>query len=106
MSRYVSLPAAAAPDAHRIRLQIGRSLCNERMEEVRRLPDIPFFAGDKDPDGVAQLCSETIDEGNSVLMFCASKKVIVNLLFRWLAALACEALRCRVSRVLPHWHPK
>jgi hypothetical protein len=41
---------------------------------VRRLPADPFFDG-KDPQHIAQLCAETIDDGHSVLMFCGTKKV-------------------------------
>jgi hypothetical protein len=41
---------------------------------VRRLPVDPFFDG-KDPQHIAQLCAETIDDGHSVLMFCGTKKV-------------------------------
>lgn len=42
---------------------------------MRQLPADPFFEGKKDAQHVAQLCAETIDEGNSVLIFCATKKV-------------------------------
>ena len=41
---------------------------------MRRLPADPFFDG-KDPQHIAQLCAETIDDGHSVLMFCGTKKV-------------------------------
>lgn len=58
-------------------LQIGDVLMDENEEEVRQLPHDPFFDG-KDPQHVAQLCAETIDEGHSVLIFCASKKVGVS----------------------------
>lgn len=66
---------------------------------MRRLPADPFFDG-KDPQHIAQLCAETIDDGHSVLMFCGTKKVrrqpagtsvlpsrmlpcLVSLLLRW-----------------------
>lgn len=55
-------------------MQMGTTLCDEEGETVQELPHEPFFDG-KDPHHVAQLCAETIDEGHSVLMFCASKKV-------------------------------
>ena len=55
-------------------LQIGDELWDENEEVVRRLPADPFFDG-KDPQHIAQLCAETIDDGHSVLMFCGTKKV-------------------------------
>jgi hypothetical protein len=71
---------------------------------VRRLPWDPFFDG-KDPQHIAQLCAETIDDGHSVLMFCGTKKVRRRLggppvLLPCMLHLAAAGLASRAAAVL------
>jgi DNA polymerase theta len=53
-------------------MQVGRSLLDEQLRPVRELQPLPAWQG-RDPDHLALLCSETVQEGHSVLVFCASK---------------------------------
>lgn len=55
------------------RLQEGRALKDSQLQVVRELlpPNPTWERGD--PDGVALLAMETVQQGNSCLVFCASK---------------------------------
>lgn len=55
-------------------LQVGTQIIDEDLNVVRELEHDPELEG-KDPDHVAMLCKETIQNGHSVLIFCCSKAV-------------------------------
>lgn len=56
-------------------LQVGQQLKDCEGKENRLLEPEPDWE-ERDPDHLALLCKETIDLGKSVLIFCASKKVV------------------------------
>ncbi|KAH7283331.1 hypothetical protein KP509_34G001800 [Ceratopteris richardii] len=68
-------------------IKVGNSIYNKDMEVVRTIRKNADLAG-KDPDHVVELCHEVVQEGHSVLLFCASRK-------------ACETSAKHVARFLP-----
>ena len=51
---------------------MGRTLLDDQLCPLRELQPPPAWQG-RDPDHLALLCGETVQEGHSVLVFCASK---------------------------------
>ncbi|CAN6911688.1 unnamed protein product [Brassica oleracea] len=54
-------------------IKVGNIIYNKKMEVVRTLPKAADIGG-KDPDHIIELCNEIVQEGNSVLIFCSSRK--------------------------------
>ncbi|CAH8378004.1 unnamed protein product [Eruca vesicaria subsp. sativa] len=54
-------------------IKVGNIIYNKKMEVVRTLPQTANMGG-KDPDHIIELCNEVVQEGNSVLIFCSSRK--------------------------------
>ncbi|KAH0940862.1 hypothetical protein HID58_000499 [Brassica napus] len=54
-------------------IKVGDIIYNKKMEVVRTLPKAANMGG-KDPDHIIELCNEIVQEGNSVLIFCSSRK--------------------------------
>ncbi|KAL0726462.1 hypothetical protein Bca4012_022555 [Brassica carinata] len=54
-------------------IKVGNIIYNKKMEVVRTLPKAANMGG-KDPDHIIELCNEIVQEGNSVLIFCSSRK--------------------------------
>ncbi|EOA15743.1 hypothetical protein CARUB_v10006788mg [Capsella rubella] len=54
-------------------IKVGSTIYNKKMEIVRTIPKAADMGG-KDPDHVVELCNEVVQEGNSVLIFCSSRK--------------------------------
>lgn len=54
-------------------IKIENRICDVDMKELRVLNTTEYTQYSKDPDGVGQLCIETILEGCSVIIFCPSK---------------------------------
>ncbi|BBN13748.1 DNA polymerase theta [Marchantia polymorpha subsp. ruderalis] len=72
-------------------LKVGSALYNKNMEIVRHIRKGADFGG-KDPDHVVELCHEVVSEGNSVLVFCSSRK-------------ACETSALHIAKFLPPFSP-
>jgi hypothetical protein len=57
-------------------MKVGDHLVDQNGEVDRALdPTVVESLAGRDPEHVAALCAETLDDGNSVLVFCGSKKV-------------------------------
>ncbi|CAH8326512.1 unnamed protein product [Eruca vesicaria subsp. sativa] len=54
-------------------IKVGNTIYNKKMEVVRTIPKAADMGG-KDPDHIIALCNEVVQEGNSVLIFCSSRK--------------------------------
>ncbi|CAB79987.1 putative protein [Arabidopsis thaliana] len=54
-------------------IKVGSTIYNKKMEVVRTIPKAADMGG-KDPDHIVELCNEVVQEGNSVLIFCSSRK--------------------------------
>ncbi|CAH2077166.1 unnamed protein product [Thlaspi arvense] len=54
-------------------IKVGNTIYNKNMEVVRTIPKAADMGG-KDPDHIIELCNEVVQEGNSVLIFCSSRK--------------------------------
>ncbi|XP_024005041.1 helicase and polymerase-containing protein TEBICHI isoform X2 [Eutrema salsugineum] len=54
-------------------IKVGNTIYNKKMEVVRTIPKAANMGG-KDPDHIIELCNEVVQEGNSVLIFCSSRK--------------------------------
>ncbi|XP_073129538.1 helicase and polymerase-containing protein TEBICHI isoform X2 [Henckelia pumila] len=54
-------------------IKVGSTIYNKEMEIVRVIPRVADLCG-KDPDHIAELCNEVVQEGHSVLIFCSSRK--------------------------------
>ncbi|CAI8605756.1 unnamed protein product [Vicia faba] len=54
-------------------IKVGSSIYNKNMELSRTIPKGADLGG-KDPDHVVELCNEIVQEGQSVLIFCSSRK--------------------------------
>ncbi|RID50585.1 hypothetical protein BRARA_H01306 [Brassica rapa] len=54
-------------------IKVGNTIYNKKMEVVRTIPKAADMGG-KDPDHIIELCNEVVQEGNSVLIFCSSRK--------------------------------
>ncbi|KAL9230313.1 hypothetical protein vseg_005682 [Gypsophila vaccaria] len=54
-------------------IKVGNNIFDKKMEVVRTIPKSADLGG-KDPDHVVRLCDEVVQEGNSVLIFCSSRK--------------------------------
>ncbi|KAJ0247364.1 Helicase and polymerase-containing protein TEBICHI [Hirschfeldia incana] len=54
-------------------IKVGNTIYNKKMEVVRTIPKAAGMGG-KDPDHIIELCNEVVQEGNSVLIFCSSRK--------------------------------
>lgn len=54
-------------------IKVGNSIYNKSMELSRTIPKGADLGG-KDPDHVVELCNEVVQEGQSVLIFCSSRK--------------------------------
>ncbi|WJX16443.1 DNA-directed DNA polymerase [Trifolium repens] len=54
-------------------IKVGNSIYNKSMELSRTIPKGADLGG-KDPDHVVELCNEIVQEGQSVLIFCSSRK--------------------------------
>ncbi|XP_019089726.1 PREDICTED: helicase and polymerase-containing protein TEBICHI-like isoform X2 [Camelina sativa] len=54
-------------------IKVGSTVYNKKMEVVRTIPKVADMGG-KDPDHIVELCNEVVQEGNSVLIFCSSRK--------------------------------
>ncbi|KFK29884.1 hypothetical protein AALP_AA7G191500 [Arabis alpina] len=54
-------------------IKVGNTIFNKKMEVVRTIPKAADMGG-KDPDHIIELCNEIVQEGNSVLIFCSSRK--------------------------------
>jgi hypothetical protein len=67
-------------------LQVGRQLKDEQLQVVRELQCTREWE-QRDPDHVALMCQETVQDGHSVLVFCASKA-------------GCEAAAKHVARLV------
>ncbi|CAM8919656.1 unnamed protein product [Rhodiola kirilowii] len=67
-------------------IKVGDSIYDKSMHLVRTMPKAANLGG-KDPDHIVALCDEVVQEGNSVLIFCSSRK-------------GCESTAVHVSRYL------
>ncbi|TKY58268.1 Helicase and polymerase-containing protein TEBICHI [Spatholobus suberectus] len=54
-------------------IKVGNSIYNRNMELSRTISKAADLGG-KDPDHVVELCNEVVQEGQSVLIFCSSRK--------------------------------
>ncbi|KAL9285014.1 hypothetical protein ACSQ67_024628 [Phaseolus vulgaris] len=54
-------------------VKVGNSIYNKNMELCRTISKVADLGG-KDPDHVVELCNEVVQEGQSVLIFCSSRK--------------------------------
>ncbi|KAF1858617.1 hypothetical protein Lal_00044650 [Lupinus albus] len=54
-------------------IKVGNSIYNKSMELTRTISKAADLGG-KDPDHVVELCNEVVQEGQSVLIFCSSRK--------------------------------
>ncbi|KAK7293723.1 hypothetical protein RJT34_16596 [Clitoria ternatea] len=54
-------------------IKVGNSIYNKSMELARTISKAADLNG-KDPDHVVELCNEVVQEGQSVLIFCSSRK--------------------------------
>ncbi|XP_061336496.1 helicase and polymerase-containing protein TEBICHI [Gastrolobium bilobum] len=54
-------------------IKVGNSIYNKSMELSRTISRAADLGG-KDPDHVVELCNEVVQEGQSVLIFCSSRK--------------------------------
>ncbi|KAL2318229.1 hypothetical protein Fmac_032105 [Flemingia macrophylla] len=54
-------------------IKVGNSIYNKSMELSRTISKVADLGG-KDPDHVVELCNEVVQEGQSVLIFCSSRK--------------------------------
>ncbi|XP_010546537.1 PREDICTED: helicase and polymerase-containing protein TEBICHI [Tarenaya hassleriana] len=54
-------------------IKMGNTIYNKKMEVVRTLSKAADMGG-KDPDHIVELCNEVVQVGNSVLIFCSSRK--------------------------------
>lgn len=54
-------------------IKIGCTIYDRDLKPLRKLPLDDIFVNDHDQDNIGQLAIETLIEGNSVLIFCASK---------------------------------
>ncbi|CAN8229667.1 unnamed protein product [Cochlearia groenlandica] len=54
-------------------IKVGNTIYNKKMEVVRIIPKSADMGG-KDPDHIVELCNEIVQDGNSVLIFCSSRK--------------------------------
>ncbi|KNA12473.1 hypothetical protein SOVF_125610 [Spinacia oleracea] len=54
-------------------IKVGSNIYDKKMEIVRTIPKSADLGG-KDPDHVVELCNEVVQDGNSVLIFCSSRK--------------------------------
>ncbi|QCD99446.1 helicase and polymerase-containing protein TEBICHI isoform X1 [Vigna unguiculata] len=54
-------------------VKVGNSIYSKNMELSRTISKVADLGG-KDPDHVVELCNEVVQEGQSVLIFCSSRK--------------------------------
>lgn len=54
-------------------VKVGNTIYNQKMDIVRTISKAADLGG-KDPDHIVELCNEVVQEGNSVLIFCSSRK--------------------------------
>ncbi|KAA8521778.1 hypothetical protein F0562_012451 [Nyssa sinensis] len=54
-------------------IKVGNTIYNKKMDIVRTISKAADLGG-KDPDHIAELCNEVVQEGHSVLLFCSSRK--------------------------------
>ncbi|CAL5359107.1 unnamed protein product [Camellia sinensis] len=54
-------------------IKVGNTIYNKTMDVVRTISKTAELGG-KDPDHIVELCNEVVQEGNSVLLFCSSRK--------------------------------
>ncbi|XP_047322143.1 helicase and polymerase-containing protein TEBICHI [Impatiens glandulifera] len=54
-------------------IKVGNSIYDREMKIVRTISKAADLGG-RDPDHVVELCNEVVQEGNSVLIFCSSRK--------------------------------
>ncbi|KAL8143865.1 hypothetical protein V2J09_016897 [Rumex salicifolius] len=73
-------------------IKVGSSIYNKNMEIVKTMSKIADLGG-KDPDHIVELCNEIVQEGNSVLVFCSSRK-------------GCESTARHVSKYLKKFSAK
>ncbi|KAL2622687.1 hypothetical protein R1flu_002892 [Riccia fluitans] len=72
-------------------IKVGSALYKKNMEIARNIRK-GADCGGKDPDHVVELCHEVVREGNSVLVFCSSRK-------------ACETTAQHIAKYLPTFSP-
>ncbi|XP_058200647.1 helicase and polymerase-containing protein TEBICHI isoform X1 [Rhododendron vialii] len=54
-------------------IKVGNTIYDKKMDVVRTISKTSDLSG-KDPDHIVELCNEVVQEGNSVLIFCSSRK--------------------------------
>ncbi|XP_057468034.1 helicase and polymerase-containing protein TEBICHI [Actinidia eriantha] len=54
-------------------IKIGNTIYDRKMDIVRKMSKTADLGG-KDPDHIVEMCNEVVQEGNSVLLFCSSRK--------------------------------
>ncbi|XP_059641680.1 helicase and polymerase-containing protein TEBICHI isoform X1 [Cornus florida] len=54
-------------------IKVGNTIYNKQMDIVRTISKTANLGG-KDPDHIVELCSEVVQDGHSVLLFCSSRK--------------------------------
>ncbi|KAL6985394.1 DNA-directed DNA polymerase [Sarracenia purpurea var. burkii] len=54
-------------------IKVGNTIYDKKMDVVRTISKTADLGG-KDPDHIVELCNEVVQEGNSVLLFCSSRK--------------------------------
>ncbi|CAI0441279.1 unnamed protein product [Linum tenue] len=54
-------------------IKVGNTIYDKKMNIIRTIPKTADLCG-KDPDHIVALCDEIVQEGNSVLIFCSSRK--------------------------------
>ncbi|GAA0144171.1 DNA-directed DNA polymerase [Lithospermum erythrorhizon] len=67
-------------------IKIGNTIYNKEMNIIRTISKSSDLGG-RDPDHIAELCNEVVREGNSVLIFCSTRK-------------GCESTASHVARYL------
>lgn len=73
-------------------IKVGSIIYNKNMEIVKTMSKAADLGG-KDPDHIVELCNEIVQEGNSVLLFCSSRK-------------GCESTARHVSKYLKKFAAK
>ncbi|MBA0816932.1 hypothetical protein Gohar_001542, partial [Gossypium harknessii] len=54
-------------------IKVGNTIYDKNLDLVRTIPKAVDLGG-KDPDHVVELCNEVVQEGQSVLIFCSTRK--------------------------------
>ncbi|XP_050938206.1 helicase and polymerase-containing protein TEBICHI isoform X2 [Cucumis melo] len=73
-------------------IKVGNTIYNKSLDIVRTISKTANLGG-RDPDHIVELCNEVVEDGNSVLIFCSSRK-------------GCESTAKHVSKFLKKFSVK